>query len=266
VTNDLCVTPHDTDRRALDGLRLCPSCRDRLESSIRALAGLHAELEDALSPRGGGGQRVTGSSSEPLPINPAVVAHRDQIRHDLVWWCVYVADARGLGLPGNQVPEVAGWLANHAEWLAGDLVAAEECLPVMRALVGRAHGLLDPDRRLATGERCRVVPEGGERCAGVISMVQGADETWTARCSVCGLQEAASYLHDSLAGRLVTIERVETFVLRQYGRRVAPATIRSWAARGHVKTTTSDDRTWYDLASVQKYLGKRTAGRERMAG
>lgn len=256
--SDLCVTPHEHDRRALPSLRLCPSCRDRLAWSIAELPGLHEDLGQALPTTGSGGQRVSGTAAEPLPINPAIADHRHQILHDLVWWCRYVADERGLALPASSAPAAtAAWLTVHVDWLAADRVGAEECLPVMRGLAGRARGLLDPDRRLPIGERCRAVSEEAERCRGTVTMVQRADEAWSVRCDVCGPQEAAAYLHDKLSGRLVTIERVEAYALRRHGLRVARATIRSWAARERVQASEDGGVTWYDLGSVERYLNER---------
>jgi hypothetical protein len=257
--SNLCVLPHDEDAEALPALRLCRAHRRRLEHDLADLPRLHAELGDALTPGNTttGSGRVTGTATARLPINPAVADHRDQIRHDLVWWCLFVADKRGLGLPADRVPDIAAWLGRHVEWIAGHHVAAVECPPVMAALVGRARALLDPTRKLPTGERCRMAPDGAERCDGLITMIQAPDETWSARCSVCGPQEAAPYLHDRAAGRWVTIERVRAYALRAHGVRAERATIRSWAARQRVITTTTDGVTWYDLGSVQRYLSER---------
>jgi hypothetical protein len=273
--SNLCVLPHDEDAEALPALRLCRAHRRRLEHDLADLPRLHAELGDALTPGSSGGGYVTIGGGIPtgrgtddagplaihegrLPINPAVAEHRDQIKHDLVTWCLFVADQRGLTkLPADTVPDIAKWLLPHVEWIAGHASAAVECPPVMRELVGRARGLLDPKRKLPTGERCRMAPDGAERCAGLITMVQASDETWSARCSVCGPQEAAPYLHDRAAGRWVTIERVRAYALRAHGVRAERATIRSWAARQRVTTTTTDGVTWYDLGSVQRYLSER---------
>jgi hypothetical protein len=263
--SDLCVTDHgDSERRALPGLRLCGGCHDRLVRDLSDLPHLHDRLGDHLGTGGSAafGGRVSGSSAAPLPINPAVADHRDQIRHDLVWWAILVADMRGHAQPANTVPAIAAWLGRHVDWIAATLPAAEECPGVMRGLVGRAHSLLDPNRKLTTGERCRTTDEDGARCNGLISMVQAPDETWTARCTVCGPQTAAPYLHDKVAGRWVTLDRVRAYALRAHGVRAERATIRSWAARGRVQTRTEADTTWYDLGSVQRYLTER----ERMAG
>jgi hypothetical protein len=168
--SNLCVLPHDEDAEALPALRLCKSHRRRLEHDLRDLPRLHAELGDALTPGTvtNGSGRVSGSSSAPLPINPAVADWRDQIRHDLVWWAIYVADERGIGLPIDRVPDIAAWLGRHVEWIAGHRVAAVECPPVMRELVGRARGLLSPDgrKRIQIGACHDSVEEGP--CGGTI--------------------------------------------------------------------------------------------------
>jgi len=268
-SNALCVQTHRDggQRRALPSQRLCGSCYDRLRHDLEALPRLHADLGGALAagatPRYG--QRVTGGGATPLPINPAVADHRDQIHHDLAWWVCNVADRRGLRtLPTDGVPEICAWLLTHINWIAADQDAARDFPPVVRELAGRARALLDPNRRLPTGERCRMKPDGGDRCSGVITMVQTPEETWTARCSVCGPQEAAPYLRDKIAGRWVTIERVRAYARRAHGVDVAAATIRSWAHRGHIRTTDSHGAVWYDLASVETYLTMRRA--EKMAG
>lgn len=64
------------------------------------------------------------------------------------------------------------------------------------------------------------------------------------------LKEAAA----CVAGRWVTIERVEAYVLRVHGRRVSRTTIRSWTARGHVQSREDNGKVWYELASVERYV------------
>jgi len=266
--NDLCVQQHgDGQPRALPSFRLCGSCYDRLRRDMQALPRLHASLDAVLaagsSPRYG--SRVTGSSSAPLPINPTVADLRDQIRHDLAWWTRFVAERRGITTrPASRVDRMAAWLGRHVDWIAAHATAAVECPPVVWELAGRARRLLDPNRRLPTGERCRNIIDSGERCTGTITMVQKPDETWIARCSVCGPQEAAPYLRDKIAGRWVTIERVRAYALRVHRLDVTAATIRSWAHRGRIRTTEANGAVWYDLASVETYLKTRRA--ERMAG
>lgn len=177
---DLCVQDHgDDDRRALPSLRLCSSHRDGLERDLERLPRLWHDLGTALSSPtitttvSNGPRASRDDDRDPLvlaetslPINPAMADHRDQIKHDLVWWCLFVADHRGLGLPGDTVAEIAAWLGRHVDWIAATLPAAEECPPVMRGLTGRAHALVQPSgaRRIEIGP-CRGSVDG-EPCPG----------------------------------------------------------------------------------------------------
>lgn len=194
--SDLCVTADEGhERRALPGLRLCGSCRDRLERQLGQLPTLYAQLGHNLGTGGGAGQRVTGTSSRPLPINPAVADHRDQIRHDLVWWCVFVADERGMAGPQDGDPATtAVWLVRHVEWAAATLPAAEEMPPVVRGLTGRARALLDPSgaKRIRVGP-CQDVTEDGV-CGGVLyATVRAEDDVRPSVifCDTCEMELAA---------------------------------------------------------------------------
>ena len=169
----LCVQDHGEEgRRAADGIRLCTACRRRLETLIRALPERYAQLEDCLTAgsTAGSGDRVSGSSSTPLPINPAAAGCRYDIQHGLVSWTVYVVEARGLtALPSGDHPGLtAPWLARQCDWLSADPVAAEECLPTMRALTGSAWSLIDPSgrQRIKVGPCTQVGEEGP--CTGVL--------------------------------------------------------------------------------------------------
>jgi hypothetical protein len=180
--NDLCVTPHDSDRRALPALRLCGGCRDGLEKDLTTLPRLHHDLGIALAtpeqsrtvhfgtlPGAGNLDRTPlAVASTGLPINPRVADLRDQIRHDLVWWAVYVGDERGHALPADEVPAIAAWLLLSVDWIAATLPAAQECPPVMRGLTGRARALLQPDgaKRIAIGA-CHQSVESGP-CKGTL--------------------------------------------------------------------------------------------------
>lgn len=184
--SNLCVLPHDEDAEALPALRLCRAHRRRLERDLADLPRLHADLGDHLAPGTSGGGYVTIGGGIPtgrgtdnagplaihegrLPINPAVADHRDQIKHDLVWWAIYVADERGHAQPAaNTVPAIADWLGRHVEWIAGHHVAAVECPPVMAALVGRARALIAPSgaKRIEIGG-CRDSVEAGP-CGGTL--------------------------------------------------------------------------------------------------
>jgi hypothetical protein len=212
--SNLCVADHgDEDAEALPALRLCRSHRRRLEHDLRDLPRLHAELGDALTPGSAatGSGRVTGTSEARLPINPAVADHRDQIKHDLVWWAIYVADERGHAQPAaNTVPAIADWLGRHVEWIAGHHVAAVECPPVMRNLVGRARALIAPSgaKRIEIGG-CRDSVEAGP-CGGTLwATVRAEDDVRPSELycdGPCGLKLGAEqwrrWGHDYLKGRM----------------------------------------------------------------
>ncbi len=185
------------ERRAAFGLRLCHSCRRYMAKLIDQLPHRYADLEDRLSVTGTGGDRVSGSSSTPLPINTAVAGVRYDIQHALVSWALFVADARGLkALPDGDEPRLtAPWLARHCDWLAADPVGAEECLPTMRLLTGSAWRLIDPDgrKRIKVGP-CTQTTKSGP-CGGVLyATVRAEDDTRPSAitCDVCEFELAPS--------------------------------------------------------------------------
>lgn len=196
---DRCVQERHGDQRpeALPSLRLCRACYNRLKRDLSTLGRLYVELENAL-PAGSTpqhGQRVTGSSTRPLPVNPAVADLRDQIRHDLAWWARYVADRRGLTPPtGATVPALARWLAGHTDWIAAHDEAAAACPPVARELAGRARALAYPSgaRRITIGPCVEEID--GERCGGTVyATVRQDDDPRPSRiyCPECGLEKGA---------------------------------------------------------------------------
>jgi hypothetical protein len=193
--NDLCVQPHDSDRRAADSLRLCHPCRNHLSRLITGLPARYADLEDRLSVTGTSGDRVSGSSSTPLPINTAVAGCRYDIQHTLVSWALYVAEERGLMVPmeGSDPRHTAPWLAKHSDWLAADRAGSEECLPAMRDLTGRSWALIDPSgrKRIKVGP-CTQTGDDGP-CAGVLyATVRAEDDVRPSAifCDTCDLEIA----------------------------------------------------------------------------
>lgn len=144
---------------AADGLRLCRVCACRLGENAGKLAELHGELELVLRGAGQSGERA-GKPGAASPPRDAVVAMRAEIRQVLVSWCRLVAEERGLGLPRDEITDIAAWVARHAEWLAAQEYAGEVA-DELSALVGRAWGLAYPDGV----QRIRVGP--CPRCGGV---------------------------------------------------------------------------------------------------
>ena len=195
---DTCVTEHwydsDRPRLAVDGAWLCRGCLTQLRNHLVALPRRYADLEMILT-RGAapGGQRVSGTTEQWLPISPAVAEHRHQIAHDLVWWCIYVADERGIARPSSAEPATtAAWLARHVDWCAARRPAAEELPAVLSQLAGRAWALLDPagSRRINIGP-C-ITTNDGEPCAGTLyATVRAEDDPRPSAiyCEDCGLDK-----------------------------------------------------------------------------
>lgn len=180
-----CVLPHRVDperpRPALDGAYICHGHRENLRDDITDLPGLHAQLGDQLAdatPTRDSNSSGHGSGHTiPLPINMGIVAWREQIERDLIWWAVLVAQQRGISAPGARAPlPVATWLGRHVDWIAADQFAAQHCPPVARELTGRARALLNPSgsKRIEIGP-CRQV-EGDTICAGTLYATVRADD------------------------------------------------------------------------------------------
>ena len=198
-----CVQPHQSDHTALPALRLCSGCYHGLKGAIQTLPRLHHQLADHLTAPAvittvnNGPRPSQDGDRDPLviaetrsPINHVVAELRDQIRHDLVWWTIYVATERGFKLPADDLHEIGVWLWRQADWIAASLPAAEECPPVLKALTGRARAILHPSgaKRITIGP-CREVLEDGP-CPGTLyATVRQEDDPRPSRI-YCGECEA----------------------------------------------------------------------------
>lgn len=265
TATDICVLEHrqdpDRPRRALDGAYLCHGHHTELE---RHIAELPARYDDLARPKGAGGPKITHATDPGLSVDEAAANLRAQIQHDLLWWCIYVADQRGINRPTSADPSAtATWLTVHVEWLAANRPAAEELLPVLRELTGKAIGITDiPARRVDLGEQC-LVHADGERCVGEITIIVRGDE-WIARCSECvGDQEATQYLRIVQRGQWVTADSVIRLAAL-FGIVANSDAIRQWKHRKHIRGIVGDVENLYDLESVQRYLVKRQTEREKV--
>ena len=266
TVSDLCVLEHRVDpdrpRPALDGLRLCWGHRAELERLIVQLPRLYDDLDAADTPTSNGGH---GNSHPGLDIDERAADLRSQIHHDLLWWCLYVVDTRGLTRPLNTSPRhTAVWLTVHLDWLAADPRAAVELLPVLRELTGRAYGITDlRARRLDLDAQC-LVHRDGERCEGIVTLVVRGDD-WTARCPVCReRQDATPYLRLARRGQWITAEDVLALA-DLFGIPCSDDVVRQWKHRKRIRGRLGPDGALYDLRSVQRYLVQRQAERQRMS-
>ena len=265
TATDICVLTHrlnpERPRQALDGAYLCAGHRTHLERLIAELPARHDDLE---RPKGAGGPKITFANDPGLHIDESAANLRAQIQHDLLWWCIYVADQRGITRPMSADPSAtATWLTVHIDWLAADKPAAEELLPVLRELTGKAIGITDiPARRVELGEQC-LVHEDGARCIGEVTIVIRGDE-WIARCSECvGDQEATQYLRIVQRGQWITTDGVIRLA-GLFGITASSDVVRQWKHRRHIRGIVGDVENLYELASVQEYLIKRQSEREKV--
>lgn len=264
-TPDICVLPHHHDperpRPALDGLYLCHGHHTELQRLITQLPNHHDDLDRALTANG---PKISHSNSPGLNIDETAAELRTQIQHDLLWWCIYVADQRGIHRPTTAEPHTtATWLTRHVDWCAADRPAAEELLPVLRELTGRAIGITDlRARRIHLGEQC-LTHTDGDRCTGEITIVIRGDD-WVARCPECRIdQDATPYLRIAQRGQWITTDDVIRLA-GLFGIPCSHDVVRQWKHRRHITGIIGAVENLYDLASVQSYLARRQTERERI--
>lgn len=178
--NDLCIMTHRTDpdrpRRAIDGGYICDGCVAQLERLVAEMPARYAALERVLATGGTGGQRVSGTASEPLPINLAVAEHRHHMAGVMASWARLVAEERGIMPPASPALAVCGpWLTVHIQWCARQRWV-DEMLTELRQANGRARAMLNPDgsKRIAIGP-CRTAGETGP-CTGTLYATVRAED------------------------------------------------------------------------------------------
>lgn len=157
--------PHEPGNR-ISGIRLCGDCLFALTAALASLPGLYEECGRVLSgartrrweerPSAGGPQRG-------IPLNTAAADVRSAMLRVLASWSGLVVDERGVAAPRREVPELAGFLLRHVDWLAAHDAVADLTAEASR-LARRARRVVEPPP--ASG-----VPVGPcpvEECAGTL--------------------------------------------------------------------------------------------------
>ncbi|MBO4275712.1 hypothetical protein GSF24_34650 [Microbispora triticiradicis] len=141
--------------------------------------------------RPAGGTPVSGTREHGLPVNLPAGELAGQITYDLYAAATWVATDRGIHLPADgRITTVCAWLAPHVDWLAASTYAAD-VRDVLAELVGRAYGVIDPDRRPTILGPCVEVLDDGEVCAGTLrATVLDVDDPRPSRiwCDTCELE------------------------------------------------------------------------------
>lgn len=168
MRDDICVATHRHDperlRRALDGLRLCGGCVDRLTQGVAELPALHDQLLTRLTTPYRGehpdDRQQLAIADKPIPLQPDVADHRDNMRRVAVSRAMLVAEERGLDGPADaRLPTVAAWLTVHVTWASAQ-AWADEYVAEIGALTGRARSLIAGNRlrRIVVGACPKEVP------------------------------------------------------------------------------------------------------------
>ncbi len=255
-------TPRPEPTKAAAGAQLCTGHIRRLEQDLAEAPALYDRLEAALQPGGSNGPRITGTSTKPLPINPAAAEARTRLRDILTEWTRLVAEERDMHPPTTPtVPRLAGFLLTHHRWIAEQPWVDELILEIREYQQG-ARWVLNPGqtRRIEIGlcgERPNEVM--GELCPGVLiaTIRAGQEDAMTVTCPECGqvfephqwraLQrrlrgDAKSWLSMSQLGGLLRVE---------YG------TLRYWASQDGWRRIDDGQRKRYDLADAQASFERR---------
>lgn len=229
-------------RPAVDGLRLCHVCVDRIGDDARTAAVLHADLELVLIRTGGGGQRVTGRGA-PAP-DEQVVEARQAIRATLVGLARLVATERGIGLPADDVAAIARYVARHASWLAAHPAAGGHSRDLRDvATDARTRRLAYPagSDRLYLGD-CPLPGPDGQACG--TRLHQRGDELLVT-CGGCGVFASIEWWQQRIVGEpgaIVDAYAAAAHLSACWLRPVDPAVIRKWLYRGRVESVAYDHR------------------------
>lgn len=214
MSEQLCVAPHDIQRLAQDGHYLCPGHVKALPERFTQLADLHDDLANNLIGQGAHAERTSKSEAVGISLTPNVVTLRDAIKNELAGWARIVCEDRGITYTRtDDVHDIAGFLAIHADWIAqqefiddlwtqliydpdGTITGEGDDRVDTRALRTQARSLLQPSgtRRMDIGhERCL-----SGNCQGfLIAVVRDIDELLPSKvwCEKCGQEwPAGSWL------------------------------------------------------------------------
>ncbi|MEG3631644.1 hypothetical protein [Streptomyces poriticola] len=273
-------------RLVVDGLRLCPACRERLFAELRQLPALYEECGKRLDISvARERERTSGGPLPGLPLNTAAVEARSATLSVLASWATVVAEGRGVTAPRRAVGQLAGFLLRHAGWLAaheavGDL--SQETAQLVRG----ARRVIDPGtrRRMDIGA---CVEEG---CRGRLTASVGPDRPnvpaeiacdvspehrwfghqWLQLSRLLGARRGPSGVPaasaDAAGGGLpapVGVPRTRWFSAADVARlwNVPPGTVYRHASQQQWRRRTKQGRTYYHDADVHKTLSalRRTA-------
>ncbi len=163
-----------------------------LARDIRAAGRLHEELAGHLVACAGPAERVRGSGGVPgIPLNTRAVDARRDLLAVLSSWSALVVEELGVAAPERSAPALAGFLAGHADWLAGHDAgpdAAEEFRDLVRRADRVVHGSAGKQVPLGSCPRptctgalvARLGPADSDRESVIVCLARD-DHRWTPR-------------------------------------------------------------------------------------
>ena len=132
-----CQAPHDRAEPAWGHSRLCAACRAGIRSDLDRISALALDVAAALIPSPAPGAPAR-SSGAPIPVNLDAAQWLGQVTRDLAVITAWTRDERGTrAQPPRRIPDMAGFLAKHAGWIA------------YRPWAPDAAGMLTENRRAA---------------------------------------------------------------------------------------------------------------------
>jgi hypothetical protein len=243
----------------------CATCGiTKPAGQLQAIADMLPAARDVahgLSRRASGGGS-TGKPGSRLPFDLHATSRLDAVQNELTTWVRHIASERGLVPPwvtsyGDPIAIASVWLSGQLEWMrhrreVTELVSNIAIIVrVMRSLVAgpRDHEYLgpcgaplggctcprDPDDEVDPGDPISTCPTHGwaelGTCEGDIYAPRGAS---VGRCRTCGAEVASEDRRAWLDAEIRSQAFRAIELAQAYDINVN--TIRSWAARGHLKS------------------------------
>ena len=245
----------------------------RLISALATIRDLWDEMMEAPARRpgtkGGGGATLDdhAESDADTPRLIRIVDVRHQVTATLNGWCRVTIEDHDVEhhIPsGHDVKGMCVFLARWAPRMA-EHDAAADLLEEVSAARRKVERIARPQR--PAGLRLGACPlkwqnpetADDQPCPG---RLHASDDGWI-RCDKCGTLAVAAWWEEQTFGKegapMMTADQLVSWLHRQYGMVVQPATVRQWVKRGDLVRSGTDDggRSLYDRWAVETCLQRR---------
>ena len=241
---------------------ICTSCTAKIRRDLDTVGRLRAQL-DPTPGRTGSAGRASGKPGSRPPANLTIIAMADirsrfrltddgeadpdnvtNVDADLLTEARLVIEARRLNPPMRDVFDSLRILNIHLDWICGS-DRVDEFAAVLSGCAQALRSVLRdwPDPAIGT---CPDIDPRGERdrCGGPLRWIDGSTAVVCGRCgSAWSEADLPHFLRIVEPSRRFPVPRA--WVVLRYG--VAPATLRQWIRRGHVKTYSDEQVELFDV-------------------